>query len=145
MSDNPLLTATPPWRLTATFGSPAFEAMLTELRAAGGEVIALDGTRARTSDALFDQFAEAAKFPEYFGRNWSALDECLADLEWLPGTAYVVTLENPERLLEDEPLSRGAFERMIVGVAEEWAAVVAEGEYWDRPSIPFHLVLDDRE
>ncbi|MGC4944424.1 barstar family protein [Kribbella sp. DT2] len=142
MGGNPLLTATPPWLLTAPFGSLSFEAALSELRAAGGEVISLDGARARTSAALFDQFAEAARFPDYFGRNWPALDECLADLEWLPATCYVVVLKNPECLLEDEPLDRPAFVRLIEAVAAEWSEAVATGEYWDRPSTPFHLVVD---
>jgi hypothetical protein len=142
MLNNPLLSATPPWVLAADFGLPAFEESLGELRAAGGKVISLDGARARTSDALFDHVAEAAKFPEYFGRNWPAFDECLADLEWLPATCYAVILENPERLLENEPLSRPVFARLVQGVAAEWAEEVVTGEAWDRPSIPFHLVAD---
>ncbi|MEV6285896.1 barstar family protein [Kribbella sp. NPDC051770] len=142
MSDNPLLKVGPPWVLVADFGSPSFEVMVGELRAGGGVVIAVDGAQATTSDGVFEQFAQAAVLPEYFGRNWPALGECLADLEWLPGTAYVVTVENADRLLEDEPLSRGAFARMIKRVAEEWATAVADGEYWDRPSVPFHVVLD---
>jgi RNAse (barnase) inhibitor barstar len=142
MSNNPLLSATPPWVLIADFGSSAFEAALSQLRAIGGEVISLDGARGLTSSALFDQFAQVAKFPEYFGRNWPALDECLADLEWLPATCYVMTLKNPDRLLEDEPLSRAVFARVIKRAAAEWAEAVVTGEDWDRPSIPFHLVAD---
>jgi RNAse (barnase) inhibitor barstar len=142
MLTNPLLSATPPWVLVADFRSQAFEESLGELRAAGGEVISLDGARARNSDALFDHVAEAAKFPEYFGRNWPAFDECLADLEWLPATCYAVILENPERLLENEPLSRPVFARLFAGVAAEWVEEDVTGEDWDRPSTAFHLVAD---
>jgi hypothetical protein len=142
MSDSVLLSVAAPWVLVADFGSSAFEAALGEFRAAGGVVISLDGAKALTSDALFDQFAEVARFPGYFGRNWPALDECLADLEWLPARGYVVTLESPERLLESEPLDRPAFARLVEGVAAEWAEEVVTGEDWDRPKTPFHLVAD---
>lgn len=35
-------------------------------------------------DSLFDALSEVMQFPDYFGRNWDALDECICDLCWLP-------------------------------------------------------------
>lgn len=32
-------------------------------------------------DALFDALAEALSFPDYFGRNWDAVADCLSDAE----------------------------------------------------------------
>ena len=93
-------------------------------------------------DQLFDAFAAAAQFPDYFGRNWPAFDECLADLEWLPASTYIVILRNPQRLLEQEPAELATFWRIIGKVAAEWAEEVSLGEWWDRPGIPFHVVLD---
>lgn len=34
--------------------------------------------------ALLDALAVNLRFPEYFGRNWDALWECICDLSWLP-------------------------------------------------------------
>ena len=40
--------------------------------------------------ALLRLISAALQFPEYFGFNWDALDECLADLSWLePGDIVI--------------------------------------------------------
>jgi RNAse (barnase) inhibitor barstar len=41
---------------------------------------ALDGVELGEGD-LFDALASALALPDYFGRNWDALDECLRDRE----------------------------------------------------------------
>jgi len=35
-------------------------------------------------DALLDALSVAFRFPNYFGKNWNALEECIRDLSWLP-------------------------------------------------------------
>jgi RNAse (barnase) inhibitor barstar len=37
----------------------------------------------RTREDIFNDFTKNLNFPEYFGRNWDAFDECINDLEWL--------------------------------------------------------------
>lgn len=37
----------------------------------------------RTEHELFAALAEGLSFPDYFGYNWDALDECLGDLSWI--------------------------------------------------------------
>jgi RNAse (barnase) inhibitor barstar len=33
--------------------------------------------------SLFNAVSQALKFPDYFGRNWNALLDCLEDLSWI--------------------------------------------------------------
>jgi RNAse (barnase) inhibitor barstar len=48
------------------------------------------GADISTRDELLDQIAIGLRFPEYFGRNWDALDECLRDLHWIEAMRIVI-------------------------------------------------------
>lgn len=96
----------------------------------------------RTAMALFDEFGAAMQFPDYFGENWPALDECLSDLSWMPGKAYAVVVTRAEQVLREEPIEMlGLLADLFVKVASNWAVSVRKGETWDRPEVPFHFVL----
>ena len=66
--------------------------------------VVIDGEEARTAAELMDRFATEFEFPDYFGRNWNAFYDCLADLDWCPPTGYVVVIRNADAVLADEPL-----------------------------------------
>jgi hypothetical protein len=101
------------------------------------------GHKARTTQALFDEFAAALQFPYYFGENWAAFDECLADLEWLPADAYLIAISNAADLLEDEPESANAFREFLermVRIAREWSEPRHDGT-GEQPPRAFHTIL----
>src|SRR4051794_34142310 len=54
-----------------------------------------------TKHALLGMLAESLQFPDYFGANWDALDECLRDLSWLPVRAVVIKHDSLPRLTDD--------------------------------------------
>lgn len=97
----------------------------------------------RTEAALLDEFAAALQFPIYFGENKDAFDECLAELDNLPpGKGYVVTITEPDQVLADE--SPGALHwlvRSLQRAAKELGQPIELGEWWDRPALPFKVVL----
>jgi RNAse (barnase) inhibitor barstar len=139
----PLESADPPWFhwLTGDLRSGDLE----QLAGLGISARILDGSRMATVDRLFAEMSARLEFPEYFGANWAALDECLADLEWLHGLAYALVITNAGELLISEPDQLSVLVRVLVGAATEWAQPVALGEDWDRPAVPFHIVLQDSE
>jgi hypothetical protein len=66
----------------------------------------------------------------------------LTDLSWLPAQGYVLLIVQPELVLTaetDDTLD--VLRRIIVRASERWATPIARGEWWDRPAIPFHVVL----
>jgi hypothetical protein len=80
---------------------------------------------------MFRAIAAAMEFPDYFGNNWDALDECLRDLEWLPANGYVLVLTEARGMWRHSPLCCG----MLI---ESW---LLAAELWAKENIPFHLVF----
>lgn len=110
---------------------------------AGLTVRAVRGSKMRTEDQLFTEVSAALQFPYYFGENWPAFDECLADLEWLPrGSGFVFVVYEAEQVLADAPPRTFAtFEKVVHRACDEFGEPIDDGESWDRPATPFHFVL----
>ena len=94
------------------------------------------GSKCRSAAGLFAEMAHALEFPDYFGHNWDALEECLADLEWLPGKGYVLCFTDAESILPADEEDFATFLEVISDAGEAWAL----GQARPRP-IPFHAVL----
>ncbi len=111
-------------------------------QAAGGKTVRmLRGQRMTTATALFREIGAALQFPPYFGENWPALHECLSDLSWLPGSAYLIVCVDSSSVLDEERDEFRAFLRALTSAAEIWSKAVDLGEAWDRPATPFHIVF----
>jgi RNAse (barnase) inhibitor barstar len=71
------------------------DARVDDLEAEADELewrcVVLDGSDVEDRGAFLESCVEAFGLPEWFGMNWDALEECLADLE-LEGTAGVVVV-----------------------------------------------------
>jgi hypothetical protein len=44
---------------------------------------------------LLNNLASALGFPDWFGHNWDALEDCLTDLSWRDAPGYVLLIESP--------------------------------------------------
>ncbi|MFJ9410185.1 barstar family protein [Streptomyces sp. NPDC101393] len=67
---------------------------LAAARDAGWSATALDLEGAADKDAFMERCSRALGLPDWFGRNWDALADCLTDLSWCPadrGRLLVVT------------------------------------------------------
>jgi RNAse (barnase) inhibitor barstar len=54
---------------------------------------------------LFATLANQLSFPDHFGENWDAFEECLRDLSWLPAGLVVLTHADVP-LVNDVPNAR---------------------------------------
>jgi hypothetical protein len=97
------------------------------------------GQKAKTTISLFDEFSAAMQFPSYFGENWNAFDECLADLSWLPANSFICFISHAAQVLEKESANeRQTLWTILDRVASEWSQASARST---RPAKPFHVVL----
>ena len=92
-----------------------------------GEVPAPQLLRPRLDAGLFAQFAPrrlggrlvgALEFPQWFGGNWDALEDCLTDLSWASAGGHVLLIEGAAGLPADES---GIFTDILASAAAWWA------------------------
>jgi RNAse (barnase) inhibitor barstar len=62
---------------------------VADLEGLGFQVVRLDGTRITNRESFHSEVADVFKFPDYYGRNWDAFDECFGELE-MPSHLAVV-------------------------------------------------------
>lgn len=70
---------------------------------------------------LLARIAAAMEFPPWFGHNWDALADCLADLSWLPAGAYSITLSGSSALRAAEPDALATALDILDEAATFWA------------------------
>ena len=95
---------------------------------------------------VFYELAAVFQFPDYFGKNYNALDDCITDLDWLPAEGYLFVIKNSARLLiEESGDDLRVLLRILDEAGKEWATPVNIGEWWDREGLPFHTILQMSE
>jgi hypothetical protein len=114
--------------LNAPVGEPN---VLQELEERGFFVAAIDGGSVNSDTALFHVLGQAFNFPDYFGENWDAFEECIRDLEWVPAAGYICVVRDTETFFRVAPRTAGM-------LLEIWAHASVK---WSKEQTPFHLIL----
>lgn len=70
-------------------------------------IIDVDGNKMVNKEVFFSFISKELNFPDYFGKNWDALDECLHDLEWLDISVnqILIIVRNSDNILAEEKIS----------------------------------------
>jgi RNAse (barnase) inhibitor barstar len=91
-------------------------------------------TGIESEQALLDALSVALRFPDYFGKNWNALDECICDLSWLPpGDVVLIHKDLP---LADNRASLSIYLSILRDAVGKWSTkgsnlIYASPEKWD--------------
>jgi hypothetical protein len=141
----PLFTLTgkvSPWVVFAPQDDRLLAEQLAALRARGGLVFHLSAQELMEPANLFRAFAHTLSFPSYFGYNWDALVDCLADLHgpWHGETNVAVVIDDADLLIDADHLRTLV---SVLGQAAERANLQldADGESTRNPTIAQHFVF----
>ena len=89
---------------------------------------ALDVVSVELDTGVFEAMARALEFPDWFGGNWDALEDCLSDLGWRRGEGRVL-------LMRSYPAGDE------LGVLSDVLRTVAD--YWRGRGKPFFAIFID--
>lgn len=106
---------------------------------AGYKLKVIKGAKCQTTAGLLIEFARALDFPDYFGHNWDALEECLADLEWLPAKGYIVLITDAAQVLPDDEDEYETFLEILSDAGEAWGS--GQAGMGARQATPFHVLF----
>lgn len=135
-----LLEKDPPWLHALP---DRVESEIIEAVAGNRDVLlrVIDGESVQDVDSLFSAMAREFNFPDYFGENWPALNECIRSLSWLPARAYLLLIRNSGSLLKDSAPDRAVFMKVMRDAGRRWANAFALGDEWGGGDVPFNVVF----
>ena len=113
---------------------PRVDEILDALRGSALDVARVDLAAASDKEQLLEQLARALAFPQWFGRNWDALEDCLGDLAWRAGDGHVLLIEGFENLRARRPDDFGILLDVLASSAQ----------YWHERGRPFFVAFVDR-
>jgi hypothetical protein len=114
------------------------ESAVAQLRGSSLAVLSADAGQVESDSDLFALLAETFRFPDYFGGNWDALDECLRDM---PAEGYVLLIHGSQQLWRRAPKTAGQLVESWLCAAEHRGDV---RKSFGSPPVapkPFHLVF----
>jgi len=107
------------------------EALMQAARKAGLKVVRVDLGAVADKPGLLAAIAAAMAFPDWFGGNWDAMEDCLTDLSWNRARGYVLLLEHCASL-------RKHAARDLATAVEIFESVA---EFWDEQDKPFWVFI----
>ena len=110
---------------------PALQAAAIEL---GQAFYLVDLSHAHNVPGFIKAMRRDLQFPEWFGGNLDALNDCLTDFSWRPASGYVIAVSGSE-MLRATPTSLATLNEVLSCAVEEW----------ERRDVPFRIFyLQDR-
>ena len=86
----------------------------------GLEIFFLDLASVNDKTGFFNETARILQFPEYFGSNWDAFEECLTDLAWLEAQGYVLLIKNSGQFQQSAPIDAAMARKILNDAAAYW-------------------------
>ncbi len=108
------------------------KSVLAAASANGYAAFRVDLAKAGNKDEMLDAIARGLKFPKWFGHNFDALADCLADMAWKPADGYLVMLEHCDGI-------HGKAEADFVVALQTFQQAAGE---WREENVPFWCLVE---
>jgi len=89
-------------------------------REAGLHAVTLDLAGCDDKAGLLRRVASAFEFPDDFGHNWDALEDCLRDLGWIEAPGYVLDITHSEGLRVASGDDYATFVSILEDSSDQW-------------------------
>jgi RNAse (barnase) inhibitor barstar len=84
-----------------------------------------------TKAGFLQTVSKTLQFPDYFGMNWDAFEECLIDLSWSPGGGYVIVFNNIEAFAKNARRELSTARKILKSCAS----------LWKKQNTPFYVLI----
>jgi RNAse (barnase) inhibitor barstar len=106
-------------------------------------ITAIDGNQCKTVKLFVKEIGRAFSFPDYYGENLDALNDCINDLDWIPKDNYVLIINNFESFIIDNGKDKEDIVNLFNEVSEQWRlGSKAEGQDETRKSSIFKVIYN---
>lgn len=106
--------------------------LIAAAKAGGLAVFRINLAKVGDKEHMLVAIAKAMKFPDWFGHNFDALTDCLADMGWNPAEGYLVLLEHCDGI-------HGKAEEDFVATLQIFQQAADE---WRDQGIPFWCLVE---
>ena len=100
----------------------------------------LDGKKLSNRNQILYNIGVAFKFPDYYGKNWDAFNDCITDLDWISAEYYLLLINNADKIE-----SQGENFSIFFNILEDAAKVWKKGNDFFPiaiPPTPFNIILN---
>ena len=80
----------------------------------------LDGAKITNKEQFLKEAAVQLQFPDYFGANWDAFEDCLTDMSWHEAGGYVIMFDGAAAFAERSPEQFNMAVQIFRSCAEFW-------------------------
>lgn len=103
----------------------------------GSYISYLRGKRCQTEDSFFWEVSASFQFPDYYGENWAATDECLCDLEWLNITKIFVLIDDFSCMFSGQEHIQNILQNRVIKYFDIMI------NYWKEQDVPVEVWLNN--
>lgn len=108
-------------------------------------IATIDGSKCLSKKNALIEIGIAFKFPDYYGENLDALEECINDLSWIESDSYLLIINNYNDFLNKEQIElKEVFVDIFNKASSSWLNVPNyEGEDEHRKKSNFMVVYNN--